>query len=275
MALLPDLGHVGLSRRAYEVTGRVEHNANPEDVYLLVLPVSRGRLQLRREGDVVHHGDVGPGMVRVVPPGEHSSMSLTAAFESVVLHVPSATVDAAADRLGDVTAPASVARRGVLTSSADVRRIGVALRAAQSRHTSPRDLVVEGLTTALLGLVLARPRERSRVRPVEPLDDEQWSAAVEFAEASMAEKLHLAEWSDAVDLPVDEFARRFRARVGVSPYAWYLDRRVEAATEMLRTTGAQLSDVATATGFASQSHFTDAFRERTGLPPGRWRAVMS
>jgi AraC-like DNA-binding protein len=40
---------------------------------------------------------------------------------------------------------------------------------------------------------------------------------------------------------------------------------------MLTDAGASLADVACATGFADQSHFTRVFSRTVGMSPGAWR----
>ena len=47
--------------------------------------------------------------------------------------------------------------------------------------------------------------------------------------------------------------------------------RVEAARRLLRGSTLTLSDVATAAGFADQSHLTRVFKRATGLTPAGYR----
>ena len=95
--------------------------------------------------------------------------------------------------------------------------------------------------------------------------------AAEFADASMGGPLSLESWAGALDLSASEFARRFRATTGCSPYGWFMGRRINHAKQLLRETAWPLYDVAFRVGFANQSHFTEAFRRRVGVPPSRWR----
>jgi AraC family transcriptional regulator len=72
-------------------------------------------------------------------------------------------------------------------------------------------------------------------------------------------------------LPTDSFARRFRATTGHPPYRYVLRRRVERAAALLRATDTSISEVALATGFSSQSHFTSAFKQPIGTTPSAYR----
>ena len=48
--------------------------------------------------------------------------------------------------------------------------------------------------------------------------------------------------------------------------------RIVTAQRMMLQEDAKLGAVALAVGFASQAHFTEAFRREAGVPPGEWRA---
>jgi transcriptional regulator GlxA family with amidase domain len=47
--------------------------------------------------------------------------------------------------------------------------------------------------------------------------------------------------------------------------------RIEKAQAMLATSDMPIVEVALTCGFASQAHFTTAFRRVAGLTPNRWR----
>ncbi|WP_421575234.1 AraC family transcriptional regulator [Stenotrophomonas maltophilia] len=64
--------------------------------------------------------------------------------------------------------------------------------------------------------------------------------------------------------------RAFRSATGLTPHAWQLNRRVNAARERLGR-GQALADVAHALGFADQSHFQRLFKAHAGITPGRYR----
>lgn len=68
--------------------------------------------------------------------------------------------------------------------------------------------------------------------------------------------------------------RRFRREVGATPQAYAMQLRLRLARRAL-SSGAPIAEVATANGFADQSHLTRAFARQFGLPPGRWRAATA
>ena len=81
----------------------------------------------------------------------------------------------------------------------------------------------------------------------------------------------MAALAKAAAMPVRSFRRRFQAAFGEPPQRWLAGRRIERARRLLAENVLSLSEVALDLGFASQAHFTEAFRSAVGLTPGRFR----
>ena len=64
----------------------------------------------------------------------------------------------------------------------------------------------------------------------------------------------------------------FRRETGTSPKAFHLACKFESAKDMLHATDLPLKAVAQRLGFPDVHPFSVFFRDRSGLPPGRWRA---
>jgi len=67
------------------------------------------------------------------------------------------------------------------------------------------------------------------------------------------------------------FAAQFRSATGVSPHTYVLQRRVEAAKQLLLDTPLTIRHIACTVGFKSEAHFVNVFRRLVGDSPGRWR----
>ncbi|WP_179400917.1 helix-turn-helix domain-containing protein [Burkholderia guangdongensis] len=67
------------------------------------------------------------------------------------------------------------------------------------------------------------------------------------------------------------FIRAFSRTTGRTPHQWLLERRVDQARQLIETSDMMLADIATACGFADQSHLTRVFVKVYGHPPGAWR----
>lgn len=64
--------------------------------------------------------------------------------------------------------------------------------------------------------------------------------------------------------------RSFRKATGLTPHDYQLQLRIARARKLLAQ-GNDIANVALATGFTDQSHFTNVFRSVTGATPGQYR----
>lgn len=103
------------------------------------------------------------------------------------------------------------------------------------------------------------------------LSDGTLRRVVELMESRIEAGISLAELAAAAGLSQSQFARNFRKSMGRSPHAYLQHRRIEEAARLLATTRRDISDIALACGFSSQSHLTDAFRRARGLTPRQHR----
>jgi AraC family transcriptional regulator len=81
----------------------------------------------------------------------------------------------------------------------------------------------------------------------------------------------LAALAEAAGFSKAHFVRLFRRTTGTSPHRYVLQRRLEEARRLILSTTLALAEVASDTGFASQSHLNNAFARRYGCTPGQAR----
>lgn len=67
------------------------------------------------------------------------------------------------------------------------------------------------------------------------------------------------------------FTRQFTAFVGVPPYRYLIELRIDRARQLLRDTELTVTQICHRVGFNSLSHFTTTFRQHTGLSPSVYR----
>ncbi|MHC4780757.1 MAG: AraC family transcriptional regulator, partial [Planctomycetota bacterium] len=72
-------------------------------------------------------------------------------------------------------------------------------------------------------------------------------------------------------LSVSHFNRRFRQLLRLSPMQYILSLRIQEAQRLLTTTKNSVGEIAQATGFYDQPHFTRRFQKTTGLTPLQFR----
>lgn len=88
------------------------------------------------------------------------------------------------------------------------------------------------------------------------------------------ESFSLDALSKVVNMSKYNFARKFKDMTGKTPYAYFQDIRVMKALELLSNPVNRVIDVALQCGFKNHSHFTQLFRQRTGLTPTEYRTSI-
>ena len=107
--------------------------------------------------------------------------------------------------------------------------------------------------------------------PRSGLTDRQLAAVRDLVEASLAAPLPLPAMAAAAGLGVSQFARQFKARTGLTPHQFLIQRRVEEACRLLRHSPLPIADVAQRCGFSHQEHLTRVLRARLRSTPAAIR----
>src|SRR5262245_7319099 len=208
-----------------------------------------------------------PGQVVVLHPDEmHDGRPGTAnGFGYRIVYVEPARIAAAARTIRGCWGPLPFARAPVSHS----RTLGQAVTAAFDM--SPEPLALDALVLRLAeGLLEGETRGHLPAFP-RHLDH----AALERARAFLDERRTIVRSAGLEAVPglgPYELARQFRAAYGTSPYRYSLLRRLDFARSQLGG-GMALSELALASGFVDQAHFTRMFRSAFGVTParyGRW-----
>ena len=100
-----------------------------------------------------------------------------------------------------------------------------------------------------------------------------WQAqrAAEVLRSRLDGGVRLSTLAQECGMSVSHFTRSFRATFGVSAHGWLVQRRVDLAKDLMRTTTAPLVDIALQCGFSDQAAFNRSFSQIVGMSPGRWR----
>src|SRR5882762_4068608 len=88
----------------------------------------------------------------------------------------------------------------------------------------------------------------------------QLSRAVEYIRRQAARPITISEVAASIDLSDSHFRRAFKIATGLPPYRWLLSVRICEAQKLLKEGAVPLSEIALATGFGDQSHFSRTFQ---------------
>ncbi|MEX3932934.1 AraC family transcriptional regulator [Paraburkholderia phymatum] len=210
------------------------------------------------------------GSVPVINPGEvHTgSRAIDEGWRYRVLYAPVDFIHALAE---DVAGRA----QALPWFDADViRDPDLAVRLARAHRlleSNDDPLAAEtAMLDALSTLLVRYGRTRADIPPPTAADT-RVATMKEQLTGDLAAPLKLVELADAVGLSPFHAARLFTRATGLPPHAWRNQIRLQRSLAPLRA-GALVADVAAASGFTDQSHFTRHFRRMFGVPPGRWQS---
>lgn len=91
----------------------------------------------------------------------------------------------------------------------------------------------------------------------------------EYLAENYAQTVSLEELAQLSSLSPYHLHRMFSRAMGMPPHAYQLQVRIERARSLLRQ-NREIADVAFATGFADQSHFTRHFKRLMAVTPGEY-----
>lgn len=148
----------------------------------------------------------------------------------------------------------------------------LALHDALEQSAGPleqQSLLVDALSAALLHHAEAR---RMAHRPA--FEPEAVRCIKAYLHDCFEADVSLDDLAEITQLNRFYLIRVFRQAVGMPPYAYLKQIRVEQAKQLLRQ-GMAIADVATAVGFSDQSHLTRHFKQIFGITPGQYRHMST
>ena len=97
--------------------------------------------------------------------------------------------------------------------------------------------------------------------------------ARDLVDARYRDPLDVKALAHAAKLSPAHFSREFRREFGESPHRYLLQRRLERAATLLRTTDRSVADICFTVGLRSVGSFTTSFGREFGMTPTQYRAT--
>jgi AraC family transcriptional regulator len=129
---------------------------------------------------------------------------------------------------------------------------------------------------AIEGLLLELVASASRLRETGAATGRpRWlEEARDRIHAELAFRPSLSSLAQSVGVHPVTLARAFRQAFGCTVGEYVRHLRIERAAHQLAGTELSLAEIALAAGFSDQSHFSNLFRNHTGLSPSKFRRVV-
>lgn len=110
-------------------------------------------------------------------------------------------------------------------------------------------------------------------------DDQSWlglspyhlKKIIEHINSSLHKPISINELAQILNINQYYFCKLFKKSMGISPYQYILQKRVERAKKLLKISVLSIIEIAMECGFANQSHLTKHFHKFTGLTPKAYR----
>jgi len=93
----------------------------------------------------------------------------------------------------------------------------------------------------------------------------------EYIDRHLDKNIELQALADAAGLSKYHFARTFKEAQRMTPLFYVFQQRMKRAQQLLVETELPIAEIAIATGFADQSHFSRRFRKQLGITPRVFR----
>ncbi len=111
-------------------------------------------------------------------------------------------------------------------------------------------------------------RPPRRVRELS-LDEQQ--RLIEFIRDGEDSEVNLPTLARLVGMKLDAFRRAFEKAFHMTPYQFVLDQRINEAKLLLESAPISITEISSAVGFSTPSHFSTTFKQRVGVTPTAYR----
>jgi len=165
----------------------------------------------------------------------------------------------------------------VAADSPDARALSPALELirAETESVRPGAAVMAGSIASIVLVNILRAHLAANPRSagwLGALSDPRIGSALRMVHEEIARRWKVDELASKVGMSRTAFIDRFKDLVGLPPVEYLIRWRMTIAREALKTGNDNLSSIAAAVGYASETTFSSTFKRMFGQSPGRYRS---
>jgi AraC family transcriptional regulator len=97
---------------------------------------------------------------------------------------------------------------------------------------------------------------------------------IDYIEQNLDQEITVQTLAQNANLSISALAHSFKKNMGISPYQYIINQRLERARKLLldRDTNLPISTICQMCGFSNPSVFTTRFRQKHGISPAKYRS---
>jgi AraC family transcriptional regulator len=162
------------------------------------------------------------------------------------------------------------------TRDPQIEAIALLLLAEIEQNQAGERLYVESLAH-VLAVHLLRRYTTTQPRPTVytgGLPERHLLRVLDYIAVHLHQSIKLADLAAVVQLSPFHFSHQFKRSLGMAPYQYVLQQRIERAKQLLQETSYPITEIAFLCGFNSHSHLSQQFRQYTGITPKAYRSQV-
>lgn len=265
----PNLAARGLlvEHHAIEPTEFPEREPQQHNFFMYTSPAVRAEIKSPEFSGVRW---IRPGALWVMPQGCRHEVRFEGAVEGVALAFDPVRFDNLVESAGGKSSTPIM--QSLAASPPKIEHLMRALDHESKLPSTHDHFGLECIATAIaLALsqharaIAAPPKAGPRLAP------RQIRAVQSYVEEHLEQPIVLAELATAAGLSSFHFLRAFKRSLGVTPGQYVLDRRMERARSLLKSSNLSIAEIGIRVGFDYSSHFARAFGRAVGTTPSMFR----
>jgi AraC family transcriptional regulator len=137
-------------------------------------------------------------------------------------------------------------------------------------------LYAEALARTLSIHLIRRYSDRQVPRNISDvyLDRSELQQTIDYIDKNLDREITIQGLAQHARVSISIFAHAFKKEMGISPYQFILQQRLDRSKQLLidRDVKLSMSKIAQMCGFSNTSAFTNRFRQKEGMSPSKYRA---
>jgi AraC family transcriptional regulator len=240
-------------------------------IYLSLAPRPVSLLQI--QGGKTHTGLYAKGDISITPAKMPFFVRWDSDDQYLQICIASQFIQSIAGETTDINPDRLELIPEFRTRDRQIETIAMMLLAELQQENVSSSLYIESLTN-VLGVHLLRQYTNSQPIPKiyeGGLSKHQLIQVLDYINEHLDRDIKLANLAALLGMSQFHFSHLFKQSIGIAPYQYLLQQRLERAKQLLKQSDRSIMEIALDCGFNSHSHLSKQFRQFTGVTPKAYR----